>query len=369
MRIVHVVNSLGFGGAENLVIGLCKEMTERGHQVTIISLTDKVSYSPLIDRYQLDVVTLGFSGTIYNLPGLLWLCFKLRRQISTLNPDIINSHIFLADLCSRLTRGLAAHVTTLHRDEPWWRQSSLLKRAKCKLEALSSQRSSQGFIAVSTLAMTEAVSCLGIRAQQCCVIDNGVDVQRFSPEQEQAKGRPIILQVGRFYPEKAHEVSLAAFHRLLKEIDCELWLVGDGPLLEATRTQAESLGIAEHVRFLGGQSNVERFYRQATVFWLPSFREGLPIVLLEAMACGLPVIASAVGAIPRLIKHQQTGVLIDVANEDQLLRFTRELLQSDKRRSDLSQAARENVVNNFSIRATSDEYLKFYQQFLVPSVV
>ncbi|MBQ0719268.1 MAG: glycosyltransferase [Gammaproteobacteria bacterium] len=367
MRIVHVVNSLGFGGAENLVICMCKEMKDRGHQVTIISLTDKVSYSHLIDRYQLNVVTLGFSGTIYNVPGLLLLCLKLRRQIVKLKPDVINSHIFLADLCSRLTRGSAAHVTTLHRDEPWWRQRSLLKRAKCKLEAISSRRSSQAFIAVSKFAMTEAVSCLGIQRQQCCVIDNGVDVQRFSPAQEQARGRPIILQVGRFYPEKAHKVSLTAFKRLLQDIDCELWFVGDGPLLEETRAQAESLGITDHVCFLGGQSNVESFYRQATISWLPSYREGLPIVLLEAMACGLPVIASAVGAIPRLVKHQQTGVLIDAANEAQLLSATRGLLQDEKLRADLSQAARENVVNNFSIRATSDEYLKSYQHVLTQS--
>ena len=94
---------------------------------------------------------------------------------------------------------------------------------------------------------------------------------------------------------------------------------------------------------------------------------GLPIVLLEAMACGLPVIASAVGAVPRLVKNQQTGVLIDAANEAQLLRATRGLLQDEKLRSDLSQAARENVVNNFSIRATSDEYLKSYQHVLTQS--
>lgn len=365
MKIIHIVNSLGAGGAENLVIELSRSMRARGHQVLIISLADKIQYTEKLAAYGLDYATCGFTGTIYRPAEVLRCVREVRKHIRAFAPDIVHSHIFLSDLIGRaLTPANARHVTTLHRDEPWWRQPRPLSRLKTRLEGLSARRGSAHFIAVSEHARNEAIRYLGLDADRVDVVMNGVDIAAFQPRTATvARQRPVIVHVARFYPEKAHAVIIEAAALLAqRDVDFELRLIGDGPLRESIEQQVQALGLRDRIHFLGIRQNISELLRDADLFILPSLREGLPISLLEAMATGLPCIVSKVGEMPGVIRDGSNGLLIEPGASAPLADAIARLCADREQAAALAGEARRTVEQNFSIDNTTTEYLRAYSR-------
>jgi len=179
---------------------------------------------------------------------------------------------------------------------------------------------SQRVITVSS-ALRERVLELGIAPERVLVQHNGVDGKRFTLRDrtelrrrlDLPLERPLVGYVGNFQPEKGVDVLVEAFGRLQNGVggSAELALVGDGPLLEPLRTRARELGIAERVRFAGRRlhGEVPDWISACDVFCLPSRREGCPNVVLEALASGRPVVATAVGGVPELL-NPENGILV-----------------------------------------------------------
>jgi glycosyltransferase involved in cell wall biosynthesis len=133
--------------------------------------------------------------------------------------------------------------------------------------------------------------------------------------------------------------------------------VGDGPRRAALEQLARKLGIADRVTFAGGvgQDDIGRYYEDADVFCLPSFSEGLPVVLLEAMAAGLPVVASRIAGIPELIEHGRSGLLVPPGRADLLADALGTLLVDPGRRADLAAEARRRVGAEFDVDASAEQ--------------
>jgi glycosyltransferase involved in cell wall biosynthesis len=173
-----------------------------------------------------------------------------------------------------------------------------------------------------------------------------------------------FIGVGRLSPEKGQAGLLDAFASVSRErTDLELVLVGDGPEGERLRSAALALGVADRVRFAGrlGERETLAEIAQADILVLPSFMEGLPIVLMEAMAMGTAVIASRVAGIPELVEDGRSGLLFTPSNWDELAVCIRRLADDDSLRDALAQGGREAVNAEFDVDRSAHQLAKLFE--------
>jgi glycosyltransferase involved in cell wall biosynthesis len=221
-------------------------------------------------------------------------------------------------------------------------------------------RCAHSVVANSTAAARQLES-EGLPSRRVQIIPNGVDMDRFPPR---AAGRPLttILTVANLRKEKAHEVLLAAAARLAPvHPRLTFQIAGDGPRLGELRALASRLGIAERVRFLGHREDVPALLAAADAFVLPSRSEAFPNGVIEAMAAGLPVVASAVGGLLDLVEPDRTGLLVPHDDPAALAAAIASLAASPARAAALGASAREAIARRYSfgrmVRSFEDLYL------------
>jgi glycosyltransferase involved in cell wall biosynthesis len=150
-----------------------------------------------------------------------------------------------------------------------------------------------------------------------------------------------------------------------KEVEnCRLLIVGDGPLRAELEQEARECGVDGFVHFAGAQSEPERFFSEMDVFALTSRSEGMPLVVLEAWAAGVPVVASAVGGLPELIRDGETGMLFPPGDAATLARTLAKLLQEPTLRTRLAEQAWTEVRERFDVRRTAEAYQLCYNEML-----
>lgn len=169
---------------------------------------------------------------------------------------------------------------------------------------------------------------------------------------------PVVLTVGRLSHEKAHQHLMTAFARLAGA--AQLVLVGDGPERPRLARQAAELGLEGRVVFCGQQSDVRPFYAMASVFALPSLSEGSPNALLEAMAAGVPSVATTVGGVPEIARDRETALLVGAADPEALARALHLLLTSPREARMLADRAARHVLENFSPEAQTRALREVY---------
>lgn len=205
-------------------------------------------------------------------------------------------------------------------------------------------------------------------------IPNGVDLPQMVNLQNIAKLKDklgvnnysnIVTCICRFRPEKGHEVLLKAWQEVLKRnSDSFLLLVGDGETLLERKQDTAMLGIAKKIKFTGKVFNVQDYLHVSNIFVLPSRREGLSNALLEAMATGLPCIASNVGGNVELISHEKNGLLFESGNSKQLARRILRLLDDKELAQRLGEKAQSTVSESFSIEHTANCYIQLYRSLV-----
>jgi glycosyltransferase involved in cell wall biosynthesis len=204
------------------------------------------------------------------------------------------------------------------------------------------------------------------------VVHCGVDPAQFSrPRGIREPGDPTeLLCVARLTDVKAHALLLRALADLKHQgHDARLTLAGDGPLRGELERCAVELGIADRVRFLGsvGQDIIHTLYADADLFVLPSFAEGVPVVLMEAMAAGCPVIATRIAGIPELIEHGVTGVLVTPGRADQLAEAIVRLISNLESMERMVEGAREKVRREFNIHSVAPQIATLFRAMLEPA--
>jgi glycosyltransferase involved in cell wall biosynthesis len=214
----------------------------------------------------------------------------------------------------------------------------------------------------------------GVPAQRCLLIENGIDVQEFSRRRnvEQAKraqgispGRLVVGAVGRLSPEKGFDLLIQAADHLLKGgIDLELLIVGEGEEQPRLQHLIEQLGREDRIRLLGYHSDLRGLYEAMDVFALSSLREGLPNVLLEAMALEVPVAATRIAGVPRLIADGVNGLLVSPGSIEELTRALGELLTRADLRRQLRQAGRHTIETRYSFAARMKRIQAVYDDLL-----
>ncbi|HTU89669.1 MAG TPA: glycosyltransferase, partial [Gemmataceae bacterium] len=220
----------------------------------------------------------------------------------------------------------------------------------------------------------EQCLALGVPAQRCLLIENGIDLADYSrtlntAEARQALGIPprrlVVGAVGRLSAEKGFDLLIRAVDRLARTgLDVELLIAGDGDEGPSLRALVSELGCGERVRLLGFQDNVKALYQAFDVFALSSLREGLPNVLLEAMALEVPVVATRIAGVPRLIDDESNGLLIQPGSVEELTRSLRLLFNDSELRQRLARAGRETIVERYSFAARMNRIRAIYDELI-----
>jgi glycosyltransferase involved in cell wall biosynthesis len=230
------------------------------------------------------------------------------------------------------------------------------------------------FIAVSDEIMNRLLK-EGYSKKMIIKIPNGVDAERFSPPLESRRkqlrnkfGFPeenVFLYSGRIVRGKGLESLMRAMVDVVKINDkILLVLIGSGDLDKSLKDMVCELGLEKHVKFKGLIENVDEYLDASDIFIFPSFSEGMPNSLLEAMACGLPVIASKIGGVVDVVEDGKSGILFEAGDVSGLASAMVRLLNDNELRFKLGAEARKRIVENFSIDKIADEYINLYKEVL-----
>jgi glycosyltransferase involved in cell wall biosynthesis len=215
---------------------------------------------------------------------------------------------------------------------------------------------------------------LGVPAERCALVENAIDVEEFSRQRsvEEAKaqqamspGRLVVGAVGRLSAEKGFDLLIRAADRLLAGgIDLDLLIVGDGDEQPRLQELIGQLGRGDRIRLLGYRADLRGLYEAMDCFALSSLREGLPNVLLEAMALEVPVVATRIAGVPRLIGDGVNGLLVNPGSVDELAGALGRVLLDPDLRGRLGRAGRETIETRYSFAARMDRVRDIYDELL-----
>jgi glycosyltransferase involved in cell wall biosynthesis len=227
-------------------------------------------------------------------------------------------------------------------------------------------------ICVSDFARSQVLALVdGDARARLHTVHCGVDVERFSARGPRRQEGPMsVLTVAQLARRKGLDVLLNAVAMLrARDVAVEVVVVGDGDERGRLETRARELGLEEAVAFAGpvGQDRIPDYYARADVFCLPSFAEGIPIVLMEAMARQLPVVTTTVMGVPELVVDRRCGLLVPPARADLLAGALEELAEDAARREELGRAGRERVVEGFELHGVVGQLLDVLGPLIAPT--
>lgn len=361
--IVHVLSSYGVGGQERVALDLAAGQVRRGHAVSVVSLAAPPD-GPLAAEFRDAGVVVA---TVPKRGGLdATLTPRLALRLRGLRAEVVHTHnplpLIYGAPAARLLGCAAIH--TKHGVNPGSRSHMLLRR--------TSARFVDFFVAVSEVTAGQAREQEDCDPEKLVVVPNGIRLERFRPDAELRAsvraelGIPddawVIGTVGRVDEVKNQTMLVAAAAPLLGD-KVRLVIVGDGPARAALDAAVAALPHPEWVYVLGRRMDVDRLLPGFDVFALSSVSEGLPLVVPEAMAAGLPVVSTAVGGIPGVIEDGVTGLLTPV-DEDTMRQRLAALAGDRDRARAMGMRARELALTRYSADRMLDDYLALYEKAL-----
>ena len=365
--VVHLIYRLDFGGLETLLVDCINHMPPERYRHAIVCLTGYTEFADKITRPGVALYALD------KQPGLgLGIHVKLFKLLRQLRPAVLHTYNFAcaeyaapAWLAGVPVRVHAEHGRDASDPQGLNRKHNFLRRALVPFI--------DRYVPVSHDLHRWLKDVVGIPAPKAELIMNGVDTVRFAP-QLPAAATPwagedvfVIGTVGRLQDVKDQASLIEAFALLCAQrpeqrARLRLAIVGDGPLREKLAQKAQDAGVPELVWFAGARNDIPELMRSFDVFTLSSIAEGTPVTLLEAMACGLPVVATKVGGIPEVVQDGVNGALVPASNP-QALAEALGLYAADPARVGVhGAAARLNIERHYSVAAMVGAYTALYDR-------
>jgi len=368
--VAHVIYALGTGGLENGLVNIINRAAPERYRHVIICLTRAEGFESRITAPNVKVISLhkrpGHDLTVY---------WRLWRTLLSLRPAIVHTRN-LAALEMQVITALMPGVKRVHGEHGRDIHDIDGSNKKYNLLRKTLRFFIHRYIAVSQdLAqwLTDVVEVPGAKVRQ---IYNGVDQQKFSPGPVNVSVPPgfmaddirVIGTVGRLAEVKDQLTLIQAFHQLLKDplLDTQLRLliVGDGPMYQVLCDKVAELGLSEYTWMPGDREDIPSLLRVMDIFVLPSLGEGISNTLLEAMATGLPLVATRVGGNPELIEEGVNGCLVPVADPPALAHSLKTLLEEPQNIRLFGEKSLNKVQQRFDWSRTVEEYLTVYDQLL-----
>jgi glycosyltransferase involved in cell wall biosynthesis len=340
--LLLVVDSLQTGGAERQVVDLAVALHRKGYEVAVACSVDGelsgalgeagIPIHPLLRR-----LVKRRLGAAY--------AWRLRRLLRRERFDLVHAHVYASTAAAAIaTLGTGVSLVITEHTEASWQG----RRARWISRWI--YRQAKHIIAVSTPIQRRLIERDGVSPDLITVIPNAVvPSSEVRPDAHPAlSDGPLVGVVARLKPEKGVANFLKAAARVSPLFpEARFVIAGDGPLRRELGDLAEDLGLKSRVRFLGFRSDASALMQSMDVLAVPSLTEGSPLVTLEAMAAGLPVVASAVGGIPDQIRHDKEGLLVPPGDTGALGEALLDLLRDPSRARRLGEAGRRRATSEF----------------------
>lgn len=359
LSIVHVLSSFGVGGQERVALDLAIGQKARGHRVAVLSLAPEPD-GPIAA----ELVAAGIEvGRVPKRGGLdITLVPRLAHALWRHGTQIVHTHnplpLIYGGPAARLVGARVVH--TKHGVNPGSRGHRWLRR--------TAARFAQAFVAVSDTTAEQALALQDAPKAKLHTIPNGIRLDRYAPDAvaraevraELGLGDAFVIgTVGRIDSNKNHAMLIRAAAPLLARGDVRIVIVGDGPDRAELMAPISALADPSRVILTGRRMDVPRVVQAFDAFALPSKSEGLPLVVPEAMAAGLPVVATSVGGLPSVIDDGVTGYLVPVS--DKAFEVALAALINDRAGArEMGQRARVVALERFSADRMVDDYLALY---------
>ncbi|NTW05058.1 MAG: glycosyltransferase [Peptococcaceae bacterium] len=370
LRVLHVIGGGEFGGAERHILNLATAIDPSIVEVSVCCL--------FADPFLKVAREAGIKA--YSIPMRHKLDFgiitKLRENIINDKIDIVHTHGVRANLVGRLAAkmsGVETVITTVHsllaQDYP----DTFSRLANMFIEKASGGITDH-FIAVSG-GLQKALIQQGIPKKKITVVYNGLDPEQFrkTPSSgtswREKSGIPseasLVSIVGRLHRVKGHRYFLKAAAELLKEReDIHFLVVGSGPEGDALEEFTRELGISDKVTFTGFISDVSELMPELDLLVVPSLWEGFGLTALEAMAVGIPVVATSVGGLPEIVEHGSTGLLVPPADTAALAKSIVWIIDHPLEAREMAAAAKSVVEKKFTAAAMARKTEGIYQSMM-----
>jgi glycosyltransferase involved in cell wall biosynthesis len=323
------------------------------------------AYVEDLEAAGIPVFSLGIRRKLPDLGPVL----RFARIIRKWRPDIVHSHMVHANLLARIVRFLApipVLICSARSIDEGGRFREILYRLTDSLCDLTTQ--------VSQAGLERYVRMGAVPRHKIRYIPNGVDTERFKPNlEDRLKFRKelgvdgfVWLAVGRFDPPKDYPTMLQAFARVVhKHSNTILLIAGDGPLRKNMENLARELGIEKRTKFLGIRRDIPQLMNAADAYVMSSSWEGMPNVLLEASATGLPIVATDVGGNREIVLDGVTGFLVPPRNPEALARTMLRIMDlSDEERKEMGKRARKHIEVKFNLDRVVDLWEILYYELL-----
>ena len=356
IKIVHVINSLNYGGAENQIVQLLNGLNPlrfEKHLVTFRNLetANSRALNPEIKRYIVKRRRWGDVGCI----------FRLYRLLKALKVDVIQAHMYQANLFAAIAGRLAGVpvVFTTEHGRNSWKKPIHHYMEKWIISPLVNMR-----VAVSRNIREVRLKSGDAPEDKITVIPNCVEIFEKINKYETGK-RLQIGTVGRLVPAKDYHTLIIAFNKLIEDgLNIDLVFVGDGSERSRLESMVQDLNISNCVKFAGFQEDIPAFLDKFDIFVLSSITEGIPVAMLEAMAMGVPIVATGIGGIPEVIQDNVNGLLVECRNPEMLAGAIKQLIDDNSLREKIGRAGREKIKCSFSREAICNQYEQLYVDFL-----
>jgi glycosyltransferase involved in cell wall biosynthesis len=373
MRVVHLIKATRIGGAERHLLILLTALRARGIDAHLLMLVEPTN--PMTNMLQeaqergipIQSLTIGRDYDPFTL-------LRIRRALVALRPDLVHTHLIHADIWGLPAAKLAGVKTVIsgrHNDDEF-RHHALVRR----LNALW-WRGFTGGIAISESIRDFTIAVEGAPPPKIRVVTYGFEYTPPQPHELEKARRTLreelhvpadTLLIGlacRLVEQKGVSYALQAFQQLYAEFpQVHCIIAGEGDLRGQLESEAQRLGIAARTHFLGWRANIPHLLAGLDVFLMPSLWEGFGLVLLEAMSKRVPIIASAVSAIPEVVQDGETGLLVPPRDPSALAEALRRMLPDRALRAYLGLNGEDRLEALFSADRMAQETIQAYTAFL-----
>jgi len=363
IRIVFVVNGFAIGGGEKKLLELVSELRRLHDDEFHLTVCSVGQGGPL----QAEFENTGVRTVVFPKKGkydctLIWKVAKLLKEEKA---DLVQTTLFYADVIGAAAAKLVGIKNVFSWEaitQPYRLRHMIAYRLAGKVFRYS--------IAVSTAIQNKVIRERHIPTGKTMTIHYGIDLKRFRPQADSrvrqslgfAPADVLIGTTARFTEQKGHAHLLSAATKILTRFPgVHFVFVGDGPLQEPLRQEVNRLGLNPAVHFLGFRSDMQRVLNAFDLFVLPSLYEGFPNAVLEAMACGLPVVATRVDGTPEAVADRQTGLLVPPKNANALADATIRLLSRPEEMRRMGTAGRKRVEEAFALEKQIEQFVTLYR--------
>ncbi|HEU4388047.1 MAG TPA: glycosyltransferase [Blastocatellia bacterium] len=364
LTVIQLTWSLVAGGAETYAYNIARGLKDRGYRPLICALDQGGALEGEIRRARIPCIVMN------RRPGIdVLLCWRLWRLFRAIRPDVVHTHhfnqLFYGGISARLS---GARV--IHTEHSVSLYSSRRFRIALRILSWLCDR----VTVVGHQGKHVLVETVGIPLEKLQTVAGGVDAVKFCESRESARSDlgideqdRVVAIVARLYPEKNHRLLLRAFSEVARRIErARLLIVGDGIERRAIAAEVERLNLEDRVSLFGVRRDIPRILAACDVFALPSHREGLPIAVLEAMAAARPVVASAVGDLPCIIKDGKSGILFDPGDSEALAAALTRILEDPVLAGNMGDCGRSAVISQFALSAMVEKYESLYSARSTP---